>query len=111
MTLKKLLSPATPVNTPVEIEAAYALGLLRKEELVHGAYYRGTCRNAEVARWHAGAERFLYARTKFGSKYLEPIAHPVDERRYDVFMAVQAIDPTDATSIDDDSFEHFFSSK
>lgn len=77
-----------PVNaTQEQLEAAYAKGLLRKEQLTHGAYYRGHCRNASEARWHAGKQCFVHWRTKFGHRFLETIRHPVDESRYDVFLA------------------------
>nr|WP_294866555.1 hypothetical protein [uncultured Pseudogulbenkiania sp.] len=52
-----------------ELEAAYAKGLLRKDALVHGRYYQGHCRNTEVARWHAGRQRFYYMRYKFGESF------------------------------------------
>jgi hypothetical protein len=96
------------VVTPSELEQAYALGLLRKDALVHGSYYRGTCRNARLARWHGRAERFVHWREKFGQRFLEAIAHPVDEQRYDVFLAVEATLPAPGQDIDDDAFERFF---
>lgn len=92
------------VQTDDELEAAYAQGLLRKEQLADGAYYRGRCRNADVARWHAGAECFVYLREKFGQRFPETIFHPADDRHFDVFLAVEAVEPGEAERIDDSAF-------
>lgn len=80
-----------PLVTDAQLEAAYAVGLMRKTDLVDGQYYEGLCRNAHIARWHAGTQRFVYRRTKFGSTFCEAICHPEDERRFDVFMALYPI--------------------
>ena len=96
--------PADP--TPEQMDAAYAAGLLRKEQLEHGRYYRGRCRNARVARWHAGAQCFVHWRVKFGSRFLERIKHPVDEKHFDVFLALELVEPSDNV-IPDDQFELF----
>jgi hypothetical protein len=63
-----------------------------KADLVHGEYYGGHCRNAQVARWDATVNKFFHWRTKFGETFIEEICHPDDEKRYDVFypVAVQA---------------------
>lgn len=103
-----LLHRNTPTRTPDELEAAYAAGLLRKEALVHGAYYRGNCRNAQLARWHGPAQRFVHWRVKFGQRFLEAIAHPVDEQHFDVFLAVEAVTPDAAQVIDDEELGRFF---
>lgn len=58
---------------------------IKKEDLKHGHYYAGYCRNATVARWNGKV--FVYWRTKFGSKFLEEINCPEDEIVYDVFIA------------------------
>lgn len=94
----------TPLRTDEELEAAYAQGLLRKEELEDGGYYQGLCRNAQVARWHAGAQRFVHLRTKFGSTFYEAIRHPADERNYDVFRVLKRVEPEPAQVLDDDRF-------
>jgi hypothetical protein len=60
---------------------------IKKEDLVHGAYYNGRCRNATIARWNGITQRFIYRRVKFGNTFLELICCPEDETRYDVFIA------------------------
>lgn len=62
-----------------------------KTQLIDGAYYRGECRNADVARWDGFRERFFYWRTKFGDKYVEEICCPEDDDHYDVFVAEELI--------------------
>lgn len=66
---------------------------LRKEQLEHGEYYAGTCRNASVARWDGKKETFTHWRTKFGATFLEEIKHPEDEFHYDVFYPMIHISP------------------
>jgi hypothetical protein len=92
--------------TPEQMDAVYAAGLLRKEQLEHGQYYRGRCRNAQVARWHAGAQCFIHWRVKFGSRFLERIKHPVDENYFDVFLPLEAVEPGEEI-IADERFEPF----
>lgn len=106
--MKERLGLRTPTKTDAELETAYGLGLLRKEELIHGTHYRGTCRNAEVARWHAGAQRFAYVRHKFGNVFLEKICHPLDDRHFDVFLAVEAVTMPAVGRVEDDAFERLF---
>lgn len=100
-----ILTMYTPLRTDEELEAAYALGLLRKEDLVHGQYYFGLCRNAQIARWHAGAERFVHLRTKFGQTFYEAIRHPVDDRHFDVFRVKRQTEPAPEEVLDDERFE------
>lgn len=57
--------------------------MIRKSELKAGAYYYGTCRNANYARWDG--EKFHHWRTKWGNSFLEEIRHPEDEKVWDVF--------------------------
>ena len=61
--------------------------MIKKDELKHGHYYQGHCRNASIARWDAVRQFFLYRRHKFGDTFLEEICHPDDEKVYDVFLA------------------------
>lgn len=65
---------------------------IAKCNLEHGAYYRGHCRNAEVARWNAELGKFIHWRQKFGHRFLEEICHPEDDQRYDVFVVEEKID-------------------
>jgi len=77
-------------------EAQRAAECVQKKDLVDGAYYRGQCRNATVARWFAAQNRFTYWRTKFGNVFLEDINHPADDIGYDMFYPFERIDePTD----------------
>ena len=59
---------------------------IAKKDLVHGAYYKGRCRNANEARWNAERECFIHWRTKFNTTFLEEIKHPEDEKTFDVFV-------------------------
>ena len=65
--------------------------VIPKKDLVHGAYYRGRCRNASVARWDGEQQRFVYWRTKFHFKFLETIECPEDEVHSDVFVAKELL--------------------
>lgn len=67
--------------------------LIPKSELRHGAYYRGSCRNATIARWNAEKQLFYHWRTKWGLIFLETIKHRDDDDRYDVFDAFEEIPP------------------
>ena len=67
--------------------------VIRKEDLVHGTYYEGRCRNATQARWNAARQVFVHWRFKFGSMFLEEIRCPEDDQHFDVFIAMRAIPP------------------
>lgn len=67
-------------------------GLLPKSDLVDGELYWGWCRNASQARWDASRQRFVYARTKFGSTFDEDIVHPQDDEGFDVFAVVARVE-------------------
>ena len=61
-------------------------GYLMKRNLKHGSYYCGTCRNAQVARWNAEKEEFIYWRQEwYGDEYTETIKHPEDDNGMDLF--------------------------
>jgi hypothetical protein len=66
--------------------------VISKEALVDGGYYRGTCRNAEVARWDAASDVFWYWRQKYGHTYLEAIKYPTDDAVFDVFVVEERVD-------------------
>jgi hypothetical protein len=69
---------------------------IKKADLVDGAYYRGRCRNAEVARWFKDAGVFTHWRVKFGARFLEDIKCAEDEAVFDVFFPHEAIgEPAD----------------
>ncbi|WP_137926296.1 hypothetical protein [Cupriavidus sp. 2SB] len=99
-----MLNKLTSKPTPETLEAAYGCGLLRRDELQHGVYYRGRCRNASIARWHAGIQRFVHWRTKFGERYLETIRHPADEPEFDAFIVRGVVEDVGEAAIPDDIF-------
>ena len=66
-----------------------------RKDLVHGVYYYGSCRNAEVARWDAEKGVFVHWRTKFGQTFKEEIRHPEDEQNFDVFIVEYELDDDD----------------
>ena len=72
---------------------------IAKKDLVHGAYYQGTCRNASVARWNGEREVFVYWRYKFGEYFLDEVKHPEDDNIYDVFIVDKQIEEIPAKQI------------
>jgi hypothetical protein len=66
---------------------------IAKKDLVDGAYYQGSCRNASVARWNGEREVFVYWRYSFGDFFLEEIKHPEDDKIYDVFIVERILSP------------------
>lgn len=64
---------------------------IAKADLIHGAYYRGRCRNADTARWCAVDQQFYHWRNKFGHHYIESIKHPEDDKMFDVFIVEEKI--------------------
>lgn len=89
---------------PHELEQAYAKGLLRKEALEHGAYYRGVCKFGTVARWHAKLKRFYYFRQVRGSKVLDELAHPAEGRTHDFFLPLERVVPGPEHEVSEDAF-------
>lgn len=67
---------------------------ISKKDLEHGAYYKGSCRNATEARWNAEKEAFIHWRKKFTFEFLEEIKHPEDDPVYDVFVVEEKIENT-----------------
>ena len=65
-----------------------------KKDLIHGAYYKGRCRNSNEARWNAELEKFVHWRTKFGHTFTEEICHPEDDKHFDVFVVEAVCEPT-----------------
>lgn len=86
----KLFRFSNPL-TKEELEKAYADGMIRKEDLKDGVSYKGHCRNASVAVWHAEKGRFTYQREKFGSVFPEDINHPADDNGFDLFTPYEEI--------------------
>ena len=67
---------------------------LSKSLLKNGAYYKGRCRNATVARWNEAEQRFYHWREKFGNIFIETIKYPTDEEEpwWDVFFVVEELE-------------------
>jgi hypothetical protein len=55
-------------------------------ELEHGAYYHGHCRNATIARWNAEKQYFVYMREKFRTVFPESIKYWVEGHHFDEFQ-------------------------
>ena len=66
---------------------------IAKESLKVGHYYKGSCRNASIARWNGRV--FVHWRYKFGETFAEEISCPEDEKCYDVFYAQEELDTVD----------------
>jgi len=67
--------------------------ILTKNQLNHGRYYKGRCRNATVARWNAKQQQFYHWRKKFDRIYIQTIKHPRDEMELfsDIFWVVEEL--------------------
>jgi len=67
--------------------------LLPKSELVHGGYYLGRCRHAEIARWSGDEQCFYHWREFVDYVYIETILYPTDEtaQNWDVFDVVEEL--------------------
>jgi hypothetical protein len=72
------------------------INMISKENLEHGVYYRGVCRNATLARWNADKQVFVHWRCKWGKRFLETIGYWVDEklgeRRFDEFKPLEKVE-------------------
>jgi len=89
----KNLSPSVPEGSV--LEDYYNAGVIRKEDLIDGAYYQGICRNASVAKWDAKNNVFWYMRNKFGYCYKEDINYIADDNGYDLFIPFVKLDDRD----------------
>jgi hypothetical protein len=82
---------ACPNRPEHKLEGAHPKGfrMVPPEELQHGGYYHGNCRNARVARWNAETKKFVYIREKFRAVFAEEIDYWIDaqpgEHRFDEF--------------------------
>jgi hypothetical protein len=65
--------------------------ILPKDQLRHGVYYRGRCRNGTIARWDGERGVFWHWRQKFDRIYLESIKYPADEGFFDVFRVLDEL--------------------
>ncbi len=66
-------------------------GAIPLKDLVDGGYYFGQCRNADVARWHADKQVFIYWRHKFGDVFEEDINHFEMDNGYDLFVPIMKV--------------------
>jgi hypothetical protein len=82
-----------------DLSSFYNEGLLKKEQLEHGKYYLGYCRNAIIARWNQNTNLFYYVRTKFGDSYEEDIPHPEDCDGHDIFVPIREIEPSEGDKV------------
>lgn len=92
------LSPLTSEEVQAEIDAARATRYtpkIAKNQLVHGQYYTGRCRNASVARWNEERQCFFHWRSKFGERFIEEIRAPEDDQCFDVFVVDAVTEPTE----------------
>ena len=74
--------------------------VIPKEQLIVGAYYKGRCRNASVARWDGKV--FHHWRRKFGTKFVETIKCPEDDDKFDVFVAEELLEPHEVEGVIDE---------
>lgn len=67
--------------------------ILPKDQLKHGTFYKGRCRNATICRWNAEENCFFHWREKFGRIFIETIKYPTDEAEpwWDVFDVVEEL--------------------
>jgi len=84
----------------IDLEAYYAAGVIRKEDLIDGAYYQGFCRNAGVAKWNLDKSEFVYMRQKFGLAFPEDINHISDDNGYDLFIPMNKIDNNEVLDLE-----------
>lgn len=70
--------------------------MVPEEQLEHGTYYHGKCRNAHIARWNAETKRFIYMREKFRYVFPEEIGYWAEakpgEHRFDEFRPYGRLD-------------------
>ena len=82
-----------PVPKEYDIQKDYYdNGVIPKKDLVDGALYRGTCRNASIAWWDAERNMFKYHRTKFGDTFVDVIEALEDDRGFDVFLPLERVE-------------------
>lgn len=81
----------------IEFTRAYSMGMIRKEDLVAGKYYKGNCRNASVAKWNGS--KFDYMRYKWGSYCKDSLCYPTDDLYFDVFIPYAVVEPSETEII------------
>lgn len=70
-----------------------------KDEMVDGAMYIGTSRNATFAEWNERKGKFVHIGDHFGNAYLEEIEHwdDVADTGYDGFIPFEKVDRYETT--------------
>jgi hypothetical protein len=83
-----------PDKDSTDRSAYYEAGVIRKEDLVSGSYYWGTCRNSEIAMWDKANNCFWYIRTKCPDfkPFIESINHLEYDDGYDLFIPLAKIE-------------------
>lgn len=66
--------------------------MIKKHELIEGAYYIGTCRNTNIAQWFKG--KFIHIGFNFHQPYVETIEYfgDVQHTGFDGFIPIERID-------------------
>ena len=98
--MRKIYDAKLNTVTGFDVNAYYDVGVIKKDDLIDGAYYQGNCRNASIAQWDAKNNCFWYMRNKFGYVYKEDINHLADDNGYDLFIPFQKVDDKDARNGD-----------
>ena len=76
----------------------YKKGIVPKKDLVKNTYYKGKCRNSNIALWN-GFE-FVYMRYKHGTYIIDTINHLEDDNGFDLFIPIRIeSNPTDTEII------------
>lgn len=66
--------------------------MIKKHELIEGAYYIGTCRNTNIAQWFKG--KFIFINFEFNRPYIETIEYfgDVQNTSFDGFIPIKLIE-------------------
>jgi hypothetical protein len=92
--------------TAQQLQVLYTHGVLRPEQLEHGAYYSGEMRSTAVmGRWHAKKRHFVIWHTELGKKELRTIPHVCNARTEDMLMPLSRQEPVASQRISDYAFE------
>ena len=73
----------------------YAKGVIRGEDLKHGNYYIGKCRNNHIGRWDATNKVMWYQTYTFGHYVRDNVNYLDNDNGYDLFIALKEIDEKD----------------
>lgn len=86
---KRLGRNKYPVPHNFYLKYYYDKGIIRKVNLIDGAFYFGLCRNVGIAQWDAKENVFWYLRIKFNTKFFEKINHISNDDGYDLFLPTE----------------------